>query len=135
MGRAFSRAALSRSGRRRYNFPMSDCIFCKIAGGEIPAQKVYEDGEMLAFRDISPVAPAHCLLIPKKHIKSLLELEAEDAPLAGRLLHRAQEVARELGCGESGARFVINAGTDGGQTVGHLHIHILGGRALAWPPG
>jgi len=114
---------------------MSDCIFCKIVGGEIPAKKVYEDGEMLAFHDISPAAPLHCLLIPKKHIRSLLELEAEDIPLAGRLLNKAQEIAKEQGCGENGARFVINAGKDGGQSEYHLHIHILGGRKLAWPPG
>lgn len=114
---------------------MSDCIFCKIAKGEIPAKKIYEDDEMLAFHDINPVSPAHCLLIPKKHIKSMFELEAEDIPLAGRLLHKAQELAKELSCGEKGTRFVINAGEDGGQTVYHLHVHILGGRAFCWPPG
>jgi len=109
---------------------MNDCIFCKIAEGKIPAQKVYEDDEMLAFHDISPVSPVHCLVIPKKHIASLLELEAGDISLAGRLLNKAQELAKELGCGEKGARFVINAGKDGGQTVDHLHIHVLGGRVL-----
>ncbi|MCL2192580.1 MAG: histidine triad nucleotide-binding protein [Treponema sp.] len=114
---------------------MSDCIFCKIIKGEIPSQKVYEDGEMLAFRDINAVSPVHCLIIPKKHIASLLELEAEDIPLAGRMLNKAQELAKEQGCGEKGARFVINAGKDGGQSVDHLHIHVIGGRALAWPPG
>jgi len=114
---------------------MSDCIFCKIVKGDIPAQKVYEDDEMLAFHDINPVSPVHCLVIPKKHIGSLMELEAEDVPLAGRLLNKAQELAKELNCGEKGARFVINAGKDGGQTVDHLHIHVLGGRRLSWPPG
>jgi len=114
---------------------MNDCIFCKIASGEFPAEKVYEDDEMLAFRDINPAAPVHCLLIPKKHIASLLELEAGDIPLAGRLLDKAREIAKGQGCGEKGARFVINAGKDAGQTVDHLHIHILGGRALGWPPG
>ena len=114
---------------------MSGCIFCKIINGDIPAQKVYEDDEMLAFNDVRPQAPVHVLLIPKKHIKSLLDLEAEDTALAGRLLYKAQELAREQGCGDKGARFVINAKNHGGQTVDHLHIHILGGRFLRWPPG
>jgi len=114
---------------------MSDCIFCKIIKGEIPSKKIYEDDEMYAFHDITPMAPVHFLLIPKKHIKSLMHLEAQDAALAGRLLSKAGELAKELGCAEKGARFVINAGSDGGQTVDHLHIHILGGRALGWPPG
>jgi len=109
---------------------MSDCIFCKIAGGKIPAKKIYEDDEMLAFHDINPVSPVHCLVVPKRHIASLLDLEAGDVSLAGRLLNKAQELAKEQGCGEKGARFVINAGKDGGQTVDHLHIHVLGGRAL-----
>jgi histidine triad (HIT) family protein len=114
---------------------MSDCIFCKIIKGEIPCKKIYEDDEMLAFHDITPMAPVHFLLIPKKHIKSLMHLEAEDIALAGRLLGKARELAKEQGCAENGARFVINAGRDGGQTVDHLHIHVLGGRALGWPPG
>jgi histidine triad (HIT) family protein len=114
---------------------MSDCIFCKIIAGEIPGKKIYEDGEMLAFHDISPQAPVHFLLIPKKHIKSVMDMERGDAALAGRLLDKAQELAKELGCAEKGARFVINAKSDGGQTVDHLHIHVLGGRPLSWPPG
>jgi histidine triad (HIT) family protein len=114
---------------------MSDCIFCKIINGEIPSKKIYEDDEMLAFHDITPMAPVHFLLIPKKHIKSLLHLEAQDVALAGRLLGKARDLAKELGCAENGARFVINAGSDGGQTVDHLHLHVLGGRALGWPPG
>ena len=114
---------------------MSGCIFCRIIKGEIPAKKVYEDDEMLAFHDLRPMAPVHVLLIPKKHITSLLELESEDSALAGRLLYKAQELAREQGCGENGACFVINAKRHGGQTVDHLHIHILGGRFLGWPPG
>jgi histidine triad (HIT) family protein len=117
---------------------MGDCIFCKIAKGEIPSKKIYEDDEMLAFHDITPMAPVHFLLIPKKHIKSLMELNSEDIALAGRLLYKAQELAKDPGigaCGEKGARFVINAGPNGGQTVDHLHIHVLGGRALGWPPG
>ena len=114
---------------------MSNCIFCKIIEGEIPCKKLYEDDEMLAFNDARPMAPVHFLLIPKKHIQSLLDLEAEDAAMAGRLLFKAQELAKEQGCGENGARFVINAKRHGGQTVDHLHIHILGGRFLTWPPG
>jgi histidine triad (HIT) family protein len=90
---------------------------------------------MLAFHDITPKAPVHFLLIPKKHIRNVMELDTEDIPLAGRLLHKAQELAREQGCGEGGARFVINCKTHGGQTVDHLHIHVLGGRFLSWPPG
>ncbi|MDR2923806.1 MAG: histidine triad nucleotide-binding protein [Treponema sp.] len=114
---------------------MNDCIFCRIIKGEIPSKKIYEDDEMFAFQDITPMAPVHFLLIPKKHIKSLMHLEAQDAALAGRLLNKAQELAKAQGCAENGARFVINAGSDGGQTVDHLHIHILGGRSLGWPPG
>jgi len=114
---------------------MDDCIFCKIIAGEIPSKKIYEDDEMLAFNDITPKAPVHILLIPKKHIKSLLDLDPEDTVLAGRLLYKAQELAKEMGCGEKGARFIINAKKHGGQTVDHLHIHILGGRFMRWPPG
>ena len=89
---------------------------------------------MIAFHDITPMAPVHFLVIPKKHIQNLLAPELDDAGLAGRLLLKARELAKEL-CGEEGARFVINAGRNGGQSVDHLHIHILGGRALGWPPG
>ena len=120
---------------------MSNCIFCKIVKGEIPCKKIYEDDEMLAFADINPMAPVHFLVIPKKHIPSLLDLEEQDAGLAGRLLFKAQELAKQPGpggaegCGENGARFVINAKRDAGQTVDHIHIHVLGGRRLSWPPG
>jgi histidine triad (HIT) family protein len=114
---------------------MTDCIFCKIAAGEIPSKKIYEDDEMLAFHDVSPQAPIHFLLIPKRHIRNIMELEEGDIPLGGRLLHKAQALAADLGCAEKGARFVVNCKSDGGQTVDHLHIHVLGGRALGWPPG
>ncbi|MCL2442355.1 MAG: histidine triad nucleotide-binding protein [Treponema sp.] len=114
---------------------MSNCLFCKIIAGEIPSKKIFEDDEMLAFYDINPVAPVHFLVIPKKHINNLLELEVTDAGLVGKLFHKAQELAKELGCEVKGGRFVINAKKDGGQTVDHLHIHFLGGRALGWPPG
>jgi len=109
---------------------MSNCLFCKIIAGEIPSKKLYEDDEMLAFFDINPMAPVHFLTVPKKHINSLLELEADDAPLIGRLLHKAQELAKQQGCEENGGRFVINAKSHGGQTIDHLHIHFLGGCAL-----
>jgi histidine triad (HIT) family protein len=114
---------------------MSDCLFCKIIAGEIPSKKLYEDDDMYAFLDINPMAPVHFLVIPKKHIVNLMELRAEDAALVGRLLHKAQEIAKQQGCEEKGGRFVINTKSDGGQTVDHLHIHFLGGRALGWPPG
>jgi histidine triad (HIT) family protein len=114
---------------------MSDCLFCKIIAGEIPSKKLYEDDDMYAFLDINPMAPVHFLVVPKKHIVNLMELQAEDAALIGRLLHKAQEIAKQQGCEEKGGRFVINTKSDGGQTVDHLHIHFLGGRALGWPPG
>jgi histidine triad (HIT) family protein len=114
---------------------MTDCIFCKIIAGEIPSGKIYENDEMLAFHDITPQAPVHFLLIPKKHIRNLMEIEGDDVALIGRLLNKAQQLAKELGCEANGARFVINAKNNGGQTVDHLHLHILGGRALGWPPG
>lgn len=112
-----------------------DCLFCKIAAGEIPSRKIYEDDELFAFYDINPQAPVHFLVIPKKHIANLMECSESDAPLTGRLLDRAQRIARELGCGERGGRFVINCKSDGMQTVGHLHLHVLAGRTLGWPPG
>jgi histidine triad (HIT) family protein len=114
---------------------MADCIFCKIAKGEIPSKKIFEDDEFLAFHDVSPQAPVHFLVIPKKHIRNIMEIEPGDAALTGKLLNKAQELAVELGCAEKGARFVINCKSDGGQTVDHLHVHVLGGRALGWPPG
>ena len=112
-----------------------NCIFCKIIAGEIPAGKIYEDDEMLAFFDVNPVAPVHFLVIPKKHIENMLALEAEDAALIGRLFYKAQELAKQQGCEEKGGRFIVNAKSDGGQTVHHLHIHFIGGRSLGWPPG
>jgi len=112
---------------------MDDCIFCKIIKGEIPSKKIFEDSEMFAFSDIAPQAPVHFLVVPKKHIDNLME--ADDPALTGRLLHKAAGLAKEAGCGERGARFVINCKKDGAQTVPHLHIHVLGGRVLGWPPG
>jgi histidine triad (HIT) family protein len=114
---------------------MNNCIFCKIIAGEIPSKKLYEDDEMLAFHDINPMAPVHFLVIPKKHINSLMELDMADTALLGRILYKAQELAKQQGCEEKGGRFVINTKSDGGQTVDHIHVHFLGGRALGWPPG
>ncbi len=114
---------------------MNDCLFCRIARGEIPCKKIYEDEELLAFHDIAPQAPVHFLVIPKRHIDNVMELEAADASLAGRILFKAQELAVSLGCAEKGARFVVNCKSDGGQSVNHLHLHALGGRQLSWPPG
>ena len=115
---------------------MADCIFCKIAQGEIPSTKVYEDDHVLAFRDLDPQAPEHVLVIPKKHIANVMAFGAEDGGLAAHILTKAvPEIAHRLGIDASGFRLVTNTGADGGQTVGHLHFHILGGRSLTWPPG
>ena len=110
------------------------CIFCKIVAGEIPSRKVREDAEMVAFHDIEPKAPTHILVIPKKHVGSLAEAQATDEALLGRLLLEAARVAREQGLGK-GYRVVISTGPEGGQTVDHLHLHVLGGRQMHWPPG
>lgn len=109
-----------------------DCIFCKIANGEIPSSKVYEDEVCVAFKDIEPAAPVHILVVPKQHCASVLEA---DAALLGHLMSVAATVARENGIAEKGFRCVVNTGADGGQSVPHLHVHVLGGRSLAWPPG
>ncbi len=110
-----------------------DCIFCRIAAGEVPAEKVYEDDRVVAFRDINPQAPVHVLLIPRTHVESVARLE--DPGLAAHLLQKAAEVARSLDLEKKGYRLVINHGPLAGQSVFHLHIHILGGRPLSWPPG
>ncbi len=114
---------------------MSDCLFCKIVAGVIPCDKLHEDDYFIAFRDISPQAPVHVLVIPKEHKASLTELEPADADMLGRLLITAGRISSELGLDEGGYRWVVNCGEDGGQSVGHLHLHILGGRQMAWPPG
>ena len=114
---------------------MTDCIFCKIAAGEIPATKVYDDGEVLAFRDINPEAPVHLLVIPRRHIATLNDLTEADAALIGWLYLAAKQVAIELGVAENGYRTVINCNRDAGQIVFHVHMHLLAGRELGWPPG
>jgi len=111
------------------------CIFCEIVAGRIPAKPVYEDERLLAFHDITPQAPVHVLLIPKRHIESLGQLEPADESVAGALVYRATRLAAELGLGERGYRLVFNAGADAGYSVFHVHLHLLGGRSLAWPPG
>ena len=103
--------------------------------GEIPARKVYEDDTLIAFHDIEPQAPVHVVLIPRAHIATLLDTSADDAKLLGDLQHRAVEIARELGLDTTGFRLVTNCLADGGQSVFHIHLHLLGGRSLSWPPG
>ncbi|MEM9187392.1 MAG: histidine triad nucleotide-binding protein [Planctomycetota bacterium] len=110
-------------------------IFAKIIAGEIPADIVHEDDHCLAFRDVAPQAPVHVLVIPKKPIPSIEALADDDAPLLGHLWMTIRDVARQEGLAHGGYRVVVNCGADGGQTVDHLHFHVLGGRPLAWPPG
>ena len=114
---------------------MDNCIFCKIVKGEIPSKKIFEDDEIFAFHDINPAAPVHFLVIPKRHIPNIMETGIDDSVFLGKLLFKARELAAELGCGENGFRLVINCKSHGGQSVDHLHLHILGGRHLGWPPG
>ena len=115
---------------------MSDCIFCKIARHEIGSNIVYEDDEIIAFKDLSPQAPVHVLVIPKTHISGLLELTGNAPQVVGRIVSEiVPRLARELGIADGGFRVVVNTGEDGGQTVGHLHFHLLGGRSMTWPPG
>jgi len=114
---------------------VADTLFGKIIRREIPADVVYEDDEVLAFRDVSPQAPAHVLVIPKRPLANLLDAAPDDTLLLGQLLQAAAHVARTLGLDDSGFRVVVNVGPDGGQSVDHLHLHVLGGRPLTWPPG
>jgi len=114
---------------------MSDCIFCRIAAGEIPADIVYEDDLVVGFRDLSPQAPTHVLLIPRKHIATLNDLTPEDDAIIARLYTAAVQVAAREGLAERGYRTLINCNADGGQTVFHVHLHLMGGRQMSWPPG
>jgi len=111
------------------------CLFCKIVAGEIPAEKVFEDNRAVAFRDVNPQAPVHVLVIPRAHLESLDDATQRDEALLGHLLRVAARVANSEGLSESGYRTVVNTGTDAGQSVLHVHVHLLGGRTLAWPPG
>lgn len=108
-----------------------DCIFCKIAAGEIPSNFVHKDDEILAFRDINPIAPTHILIVPKRHIGSLLDLTDEDLPMMARMVKIANDLARKEGIAEKGYRLVINTGKEGTQLVQHLHLHLIGGRQLS----
>ncbi len=112
-----------------------DCLFCKIAEKEIPAEIIYEDDLCLAFNDINPCAPVHFLMIPKKHIASMADISEEDEKLLGHMMKIISILANDKGLNENGYRIVNNCGKDGGQTVGHLHFHVLGGRSMTWPPG
>lgn len=111
------------------------CIFCKIINGEIPSKKLYEDDKVLAFHDISPEAPIHFLVIPKDHIKSVNELNEKNADIISHIFLVINKLVRELNISETGYRIVNNCGKDGGQTVDHIHFHVLGQRDLKWPPG
>jgi histidine triad (HIT) family protein len=114
---------------------MENCLFCKIAEGQIPAKIIYQDEDVVAFEDINPQAPHHVLLIPRRHIASMAELTPEDGSTLVVLFNVAAKLANKLGLGERGYRFVTNVGPDAGQTVFHLHFHLLGGRKFSWPPG
>lgn len=113
----------------------ADCIFCRIANGEIDARIVHEDEDTVAFRDINAQAPTHALVIPRRHIASIDALDAADAEVVGRLFLAAQAIARADGVADGGYRVVMNCGADAGQSVDHIHLHVLGGRTLKWPPG
>lgn len=114
---------------------LDDCIFCKIAAGEIPSTRVYEDDTCIAFNDLSPQAPWHILIIPRDHVDSLDKAKADTQATLGHLLLSAAEIARQQGFAENGYRVVINTNSDGGQTVFHLHVHLLAGRPFVFPPG
>ena len=114
---------------------MADCVFCKITAKEIPAQIAYEDDSLLAFHDIHPQAPIHIQIIPKRHIARISELSEETISLLGKMVLRANELARELKIAEPGYRLVINCNPAAGQSVYHIHLHLLGGRPMRWPPG
>jgi len=114
---------------------MTDCIFCKIVSGDIPGDIVYQNDDVLAFRDLSPQAPVHFLVIPKKHISTINDIQQEDEALVGQLFLAAKTVAKQEGIDESGYRCVMNCNDDGGQTVHHIHLHVMGKRHMSWPPG
>ena len=116
---------------------MSDtnCLFCRIVGGEIPAKIAHQGDDLIAFHDINPQAPVHVLVVPKRHIASIAVMQDADADIVGKLFVTARDLAQQLGVATSGYRLVINAGANAGQTVDHIHLHILGGRHMKWPPG
>ena len=114
---------------------MSDCLFCKIVSGDIQGDIVHQDDEILAFRDINPQAPTHILIIPKKHISTVNDLEEEDQQVIGKMFSAAKMLAKQEGLSERGYRLVMNCNAEAGQTVFHIHLHLLGGRTMGWPPG
>ena len=114
---------------------MSNCIFCRIIARESPARIVYEDGQLVVFHDIQPQAPVHLLIVPKKHLASLQDMQMEDSELLGHLIFTARQTAEKQGLNQNGYRLVINNGRHGGQAIFHLHLHLLGGRPMHWPPG
>jgi len=114
---------------------MTNCLFCRIASGEIPAKIVYEDDDVLAFEDINPQAPMHVLVIPRVHVATLNDLTAAHESLVGAMVRAAAHIAKKRGVAESGYRTVFNCNAAAGQTVFHIHLHVLGGRTFAWPPG
>jgi histidine triad (HIT) family protein len=114
---------------------MADCLFCKIIDGQIPATIVYQDDRVLAFNDVNPQAPTHVLIVPKRHIATLGDLTPDDDQIVGELARRAAAIAAERGIAAGGYRTVFNTNRDAGQTVFHIHLHLLGGRAMNWPPG
>jgi histidine triad (HIT) family protein len=111
------------------------CIFCEIVAGRIPSRSVMSDDRLLAFHDVNPQAPTHVLVVPRRHITSLTDLEPGDDELVGAMVRQARDIARDLGLGERGFRLVLNCGDDAGYSVHHIHLHLLGGRPLGWPPG
>jgi histidine triad (HIT) family protein len=114
---------------------VTDCLFCKIIAGQIPGSIVYQDDRLVAFKDINPQAPTHVLVVPRRHIASLNELTAEDDGLVGEIVRRGAALAKAAGHGDRGYRTVFNTNADAGQTVFHIHLHVLGGRTMTWPPG
>jgi histidine triad (HIT) family protein len=114
---------------------MKDCLFCKIIAKEIPAKIIYEDENVLAFEDVNPQAPVHILFIPKKHISTTLDIQESEDPLIGHLFRAAASIAKEKGVAERGFRLVMNTNPESGQSVYHIHLHLLGGRKMHWPPG
>jgi histidine triad (HIT) family protein len=114
---------------------MSECLFCRVISGEVPGNVVYRDQQLTAFRDINPLAPTHVLIVPNEHLSSTYEMGEQHVPLMGRIVHVAAELARQEGLQAGGYRLIVNTGPDAGQSVGHFHLHLLGGRRLGWPPG
>ena len=114
---------------------MDSCLFCALAAGKVKADIVYRDERIVAFKDVKPQAPVHLLLIPRKHLAGVLDIEPDDRLLIGEIFHVAARLARDYGIADSGFRVVVNSGADAGQSVFHLHYHLIGGRLMAWPPG